>query len=74
MKTLTAEERYQEKNDRFEKFTKALAKLSQEHGVTLDVTGGVWIMSPEEQMNLITIEYDSDPSSGDLRCYVNFKG
>lgn len=48
----------EEKN--FRKFTEELAKLSKKYGVALQVTGGVMIGEIDR------IEYDCDPTSGDL--------
>ncbi len=45
---------------RFEKFTKELAKLSKKYGVAIKSIGGVMIGEIQD------IEYSSDETSGDL--------
>jgi hypothetical protein len=45
---------------RFEKFTKELAKLSKKYGVAIKAIGGVGIGEITE------IEYSNDETSGDL--------
>jgi hypothetical protein len=50
--------------ERFELFTKDLAKLSKKYGIALDVCGGVWIA--EKQDEIVKIEYSTDYTSGDL--------
>mgnify|MGYP003643589902 CR=1 FL=1 len=48
---------------RYEKFIEALTALSVEHGVTLNVTGGVTI---HDEGVIRSVVYDSDSTSGDL--------
>ena len=64
---MTREERYQEEQIRFEKFTLALEKLSKKHGISLDVCGGVYVIDQEAISNIEKIEYTNDVSSGDLQ-------
>ena len=46
--------------ERFQKFTQELAKLSKKYGVAIKSTGGVIFG------DILEIEYSSDETSGDL--------
>jgi hypothetical protein len=67
------EEKFQEEQTRFEKFTSELAKLSTKYGVALDITGGVYIYEPEVCKDIVSISYSDDSSSGDMSSETIFK-
>lgn len=77
MNKLTKEEKqelsFQEQQIRFEGFTNELEKLSKRYGVSLDITGGVYVMSSEDKQKIKEIIYSNDSSSGDLSSKIIFK-
>lgn len=52
-----------DRSERFAAFVAGLERLSAEHGVVLQVTGGVCIQDGP----VASVEYDRDCASGDLR-------
>lgn len=56
---------YEQQQEQFSAFTKALAELSKKHGVVIDTAGGAIIVDKKE-VNLDNLEYTDDASSGDL--------
>lgn len=57
---------FEERQTRFEEFTKELSYISKKYGVTLNVCGGVTIYNKEYLPHIVSVEYDADSSSGDL--------
>ena len=56
---------YEQQQEQFSAFTKALAELSKKHGVVIEAVGGVDIVDTKK-VNLDNLEYTDDASSGDL--------
>lgn len=59
-----------ENQKRFDKFIDELEEISKKHGVLLNVTGGVHIVSSEEKID--EVHYSRDSTSGDLSSEVIF--
>lgn len=67
IKEAIKDEDYEKYQNKFDLFTKDLAKLSKKYGIAINATGGV------AYGEIKSITYSTDLSSGDLDYKVNWK-